>query len=71
MAVREQPGQGLPDEVALADDDPADLALDGLGAFRECLGGKPLGRIDGGWRFHEASESAADAGSTTSVRRIE
>ena len=38
VAVGQQAGQGLADEVALADDDPPDLALDGLGAFGECLG---------------------------------
>ena len=38
VAVGEQAGQRLADELALADDDAADLALDGLGAFGEGLG---------------------------------
>ena len=38
VAVRQQAGQCLADEVALADDDPADLAFDRLGALGEGLG---------------------------------
>ena len=41
VAVGEQAGQRLADELALADDDPADLALDGLRALGEGLGREP------------------------------
>ena len=47
VAVGEEAGQRLADEVALADDDPADLALDGLGAFGECLGRETGSRLSG------------------------
>ncbi len=38
VAVGQQAGQGLADERGLPDDDPADLALDRLGAFGEGFG---------------------------------
>ena len=47
VAVGEQAGQRLADERGLADDDPADLALDGLGAFGERLGGESGGGLIG------------------------
>ena len=49
VAVGEQAGQRLADELALADDDPPDLALDGLRALGEGLGGQALRRIGRGW----------------------
>ena len=39
MPVREEAGQGLADQIALADDDPADFGLD-----RGCPFGEPVGR---------------------------
>ena len=54
MRVREQAGQRLADQLALADDDAADLALDGLSALGEGLRSK-AGIGVGGGRFHEAS----------------
>ena len=39
VAVREEPGQGLADQLALADDDLADLALDRRRPLGEGLGG--------------------------------
>ena len=42
MAVGEQAGQGLADEVALADDDPADLGLDRLRPLGEGFRGEAL-----------------------------
>ena len=38
VAVGEQPDQRLPDQLPLADDDLADLGLDGAGALGERLG---------------------------------
>ena len=42
VAVREQPDERVPDELALADDDLADLGLDGAGALGERLGGEAV-----------------------------
>ena len=47
VAVGEEAGQRLADERGLADDDPADLALDGLGALGECLGCESGSRLIG------------------------
>ena len=46
VAVGQQAGEGLADERRLADDDPADLALDRLGALGERLR-RELGRRPG------------------------
>jgi hypothetical protein len=59
VAVREQSGQGLPDELALADDDLADFALDRLCSFGECLGREALAGVGGDGRFHGTSGSAS------------
>ena len=62
MAVREQPDEGLPDQLLLADDDLADLGLDGAGALGERLGrdsvrlrGAGLGACGGGRGVHGSS----------------
>ena len=47
VAVREQPDEGVADELALADDDLADLGLDGAGALGEGLGRETV-RLGGG-----------------------
>ena len=53
VAVREQPGERLAHELALADDDAADLAFDRLGALGEGLRREALGGgIEGGRRVH-------------------
>ena len=67
VAVGEQAGQRLADEVALADDDPSDLALDGLGALGEGLRGEARGRVDGDGCFHGCLRSAAVAAVARSV----
>ena len=59
MAVCQQTGQRLADEIALPDDDAADLAFDGPCAFGEGLGSESLGGIERGWRFHAASGAAS------------
>ena len=52
VAVGEEAGQRLADELALADDDAADLALDGLGALGERLGCEGRRGRGGGRSFH-------------------
>ena len=58
VAVREQPDQGVADELALADDDLADLGLDGAGALGERLRRDAM-RLGGG--RGEVPAGAADA----------
>ena len=48
VAVREEPDEGVPDELLLADDDLADLGLDAMRAFGERLGRDPGGAGLGG-----------------------
>ena len=55
VAVGEQAGERLADERGLADDDLADLAFDGLGAFGEGLGRQAGAVRERGWSGHGAS----------------
>ena len=76
MAVGEQPGQRLPDEVALADDDPADLALDRLGALGERLGARSWAArrrrsVVDAFIGSSGSVSAAPVGHVRRVQRAE
>ena len=59
VAVREQPGQGLADQLALADDDLADLALDRGGALGERLGREVRRGRRGGRLSMRASDGVA------------
>ena len=54
VAVGQQPGQGLADEIVLADDHPADLGLDRLRPLGEGFRGEALGRrsVGGGRGVH-------------------
>ena len=73
VAVGEQPGQGLADELALADDDPADLALDGLGALGEGLGRQARRGIDAlalPWVPPVVASAVAAAGAASSRGRV-
>jgi hypothetical protein len=50
VAVGEEAGHRLPDELALADDHPTDLVLDRSRPLRERLGCQAIGRGPGGRR---------------------
>ena len=73
VAVGEQAGQRLADELALADDDPADLALDGLGALGERLRREArvvavIGRV---WMRSSGRRSARRRGHFDGIERAE
>ena len=73
MAVREQAGQRLADEVALADDHPADFAFDRLGALGEGLRRDPADRggVVGRRGVHRILRIDRGRGSAGSVGRVE
>ena len=71
VAVGEQAGQRLSDELALADDHATDLALDRLRAFGERLGREAWRLVGRDGRFHMASGSGHRGRSMPSVRRVE
>ena len=71
MAVGEQAGQGLADEIALADDDPADLGFDRLRPLGEGFGGETLvgrGGVGGGLGVHPVLRVVVAVGARDGVR---